>query len=327
MNTSPNAYEELVATGRLGDEGVRLLYRTIRHVARARNFPPPSGRERWSFDDVAETAAEFYAGTNALPRLISLAEKADDLDSFTRLLNRTVLNHLRAQARQTTTGRLIRRLKDLLAAHEQIVVIPDGHPAAGALTLRGNDLDTVWNGRHQDLVQAAYSVDDIPLVRWREDSERDAPVADGASLVRISLTVLEAAGGSLRWADLARVVADRFGLGDVPYMLDTDDTSFERHVAMPDPVDELLTEMSVPAAAAAVLAQLTDTEQIVLAVMERSTSEIAEATGLPRSTANHKKNRVQELILRILEGEELGEQIFTKARDLAGARFGIEISH
>src|SRR5262245_47764996 len=105
------AWEELRNDGAFGTEATVELYRCVRAVARAGNFPPPDGHAAWSVDAVAETAHVVFTDARGPQRLVELAVKAYDDASFRRLLEQVVRNFLRDQARATAKGRLIRRLR------------------------------------------------------------------------------------------------------------------------------------------------------------------------------------------------------------------------
>jgi hypothetical protein len=307
-----SARTELRETGQLGDDGVRLLYATVRSVARARNFPPPDGAARWTFDGVAEAAHDFLTGTNADLRLITLATASVTDDAFNRALFVTVLNHMRSVARRTTIGRLIRRLKTVLGENEGFQVRGD----RVALSVDGDDAEP-WHGRFEDLISAAWSVAEIPLVRWSPSAERSAPVADGPSLLQLSEAVLTGACGSLEWATLAQAISGRLGLGGPPVAVDL----AEAESSMRDPLPTPAVDLEIHEAALALLRELTDREQAVLATLGETVTAIADQTGLARSTAAWVKTRVIEILQQRLASEPLGEEIYTTAQTLAQARF------
>ena len=107
------ALEEFRESGKLGPEGVKLLYETVAAVARFGRFPPPYRYASWESDSVAEVAHDFISGERSLERLAHLYVLATDERSLELLLQEAVRNFLRSQARRTERGRLIRRLQDV----------------------------------------------------------------------------------------------------------------------------------------------------------------------------------------------------------------------
>lgn len=314
-----SAWSELRDTHALGREGAEQLYITVRVVARARHFPPPEGYDRWNLDAVAEVAHDFLTGTRATERLVELASNATDEDSFSRLLSQAVLNHLRGVARQTAVGKLIIRLKQLLT-EPNYRVESAGVPGAGNITLAAAAPGALWNGDPAPLLRAAYTVPDVHLVRWRPDSRREPPLADGESLSRVAHAVLEAAAGSMRFADLALIVGARFGLSHTPAVtaLDTIDLTPDELGAGPE------NSILIEDAARSVLGQLSDRDQLVLAWLGEPLSVVADRTGLPRSTAAFAATRLRQHLEVLLADEDDGEAVLTSARAQVRRSLGLE---
>ena len=314
-----SAWSELRETHALGRAGAEQLYITVRAVARAHHFPPPEGYERWTLDAVAEVAHDFLTGARATERLVELAANATDDDSFSRLLSRAVLNHLRGVARQTAVGKLIIRLKQLLTEPEYRVESA-GVPGAGNITLAVAEPGALWSGDPAPLLRAAYRVSDVHLVRWRPDTRREPPLADSESLSRVAHAVLEAAAGSMRFADLALIVGARFGLSDTPAVtgIDTIDLTPDELGAGPE------TEVLIEDAARTMLGQLSDRDQLVLAWLGEPLSVIADRTGLPRSTAAFAATRLRQHLETLLSDESDGEAVLTYARTQVRRSLGLE---
>jgi len=314
-----SGWSELRDSHALGREGAEQLYVTVRAVARAHHFPPPVGYERWTLDAVAEVAHDFLTGPRATERLVELAANATDEDSFGRLLSRAVLNHLRSIARQTAVGKLVIRLKQLLTDPD-FRVEAAGVPGAGNVTLAGCEPGVLWNGDPAPLLRAAYAVTDVNVVRWRPDSRREPPLADADSLTRVAHAVLEAAAGSMRFADLATIVGARFGLSGLPAVtaLDTIDLTADELGAGPE------AGIVVEDAAQTLLGQLSDRDQHVLAWLGEPLSVVADRTGLPRSTAAFAATRLRQHLEVLLSGEQEADAILMTARTHVRAALGLD---
>lgn len=314
-----SGWSELRDMHALGRAGAEQLYTTVRAVARAHHFPPPADYDRWTLDAVAEVAHDFLTGPRAVERLIGLAASATDEDSFARLLSTAVLNHLRGTARQTALGKLVIRLKQLLTG-EGFRIENTGVPGTGNVSLTGTEPGTLWNGDPAPLLRAAYTVTDVHLVRWRPDSRREPPLADADSLIRVAHAVLAAAAGSMRFADLASIVGARFGLSNLPVVtgIDTIDLTADERGAGPE--SGVLSED----AAHALLGQLSDRDQLVLAWLGEPLSVVADRTGLPRSTAAFAATRLRQHLEALLSGEPDAEAIVMTARARVRDALGLE---
>ena len=314
-----SGWSELRDSHALGREGAEQLYMTVRAVARAHHFPPPDEYERWTLDAVAEVAHDFLTGPRATERLIELAVSATDEDSFARLLSRAVLNHLRGIARQTAVGKLVIRLKQLLTGPE-FRVEARGVPGAGNVTLAGSEPGALWNADPAPLLRAAFAVTDVNVVRWRPDSRREPPLADAGSLTRVAHAILQAAAGSMRFADLATVVGARFGLSALPAGtgIDTIDMTADEIGAGPE------FEVVIDDAARTLLGQLNDRDQQVLAWLGEPLSVVADQTGLPRSTAAFAATRLRQHLEVVLSGEEHAEAILMAARSQVRDALGLQ---
>jgi hypothetical protein len=323
-----SAWEEL-RLGRLGPDFARLLYRCARTAGRAHNFPPPDGRHGWTAEAAIETGHEFLRSANVKRRLTEMALLADDDDQLARILTQSIVNFLRERARQTAQGRLIRRLREVLQADGLFTVVPAGVPGAGNVMLTGAATTEPFGGRESDLITAAFAVENVTVVRWRPEARRDGPMSDRDSLIRMATAVLESAGASMRWSELAAVIGARFGIdpGTVPATVPVDDlderlTSANAHLSTESalPGQELLRQ----AAAQAILDQLTDRERLVLAWLDFPVRTIADRTGFAVSTAGVLKQRVTDRLRIMLADEPDAEEIALACRDLAADQLGVD---
>ena len=310
-------WDELRETGAFGDEATMLLYRCVRAVARFGGYPPPEDSPRWDLDAIEATAHAVFASGRGPARLVELASRATTEADFARLLEAVVRNHLRDQARRTSKGRLMRRLDDLLDVDDRFTRVGAGTEGAGNVTLSDGSLSGVFGGRHEDLVAAAYGTSGVRLLRWREDARRQPPIADRDSLLRVCEAVLRAAGASMRLSALADVVADRFALGASPVTAgrDTEPWPAELDNAGPSaPADE---QAIVDAAAAAIVAQMTPSERLVLANLDQTVREMADRTGMSKSTAALAATNLRIRLAGLLIDDEHAEQILRQAMALA----------
>jgi hypothetical protein len=329
------AWEELRDDGHFGDEASLLLYRCVRTVARFGGYPPPQGSQMWDMDAVQSVAHAVFAAGRGPARLVELAIRASSEAEFTRVLEAVVRNHLRDLARDTTKGKLIRRLRHVLDSDDRFATVPDGAEGAGFVTLADGTLSGVFGGRHDDLVAASYGAPGVTLLRWRADTRREPPVADRDSLVSVCETVLRAAGAAMRLPDLAQVVADRFAVGAAPLGAGRDTEPW--HAAHePDwepgtPASTGSAGAAMPAdraviveeAARSLISQLDLRERLVLGHLAAPTvRDMAEATGIPRSTvagiATSLRSRLSVALSdATLAEDDLAEAVLSRAMALA----------
>jgi hypothetical protein len=286
------AYEEFARSGRLGEEGARLLYATVAAVVRVHGYPPPHGHSTWGPDAVEAVAHDFLTSPNAERRLGQLFISAVDGASFARLLGTAVLNHLRSEARRTMIGRLIRRLNDVLAGSPEFrrTLGSGGGEAWWTLAEGIDDAGVSDPGR---LLQAAAEVREVQVPRWSDAARRQPPDADRESLTRLARRVLEVAGGALPVSELARAIAPRLGLGPLPLAADIDvhdlaDTVAASENGIQGALDAIRAEE--------LFASLTERERLVLAYSDEPVREFAPKIGLAKSQAATARQRLVEFL-------------------------------
>lgn len=311
------AWTELLENSGIGNDGARELYRTVRSVVFAHNFPPPPGYGRWTVDAVIEATHEFLTSPNAGERLAYLALTADSEASFQRLLDTAVANYFRSEGRRTAVGKIVIRLRELLDSEHGFAIVPAGTPGAGNVTLGDAEPDRVWDGDGSGLLAAAYAVDDVTVVRWRADSRREPPLSDAGSLRAVSAAVLAAARGSMRFGDLAAVVGRRFGLGPTALVTPTDELDLVADSGTGDIA--AAGSDDIASAAAELLAGLPPRERLVLAWLGEPLRVIADRTGLARSTAGWVATRLRADLADTLRGEPDSAAIVVEAQRLARA--------
>jgi hypothetical protein len=299
--------EELRADGRLGPEGARLLYRTVRAVVVGHGFPPPGGRAAWTGEAVAETAHDFLADGRTPKRLAHLLVEAVDDDSFRRLLRRMVLNFLRDGGRRTEIGRLMLRLRDVLGRNEEFV---SGGGDSWRLEKQPAVPSTVPPAT---LVDAAAGEPHVDVPRWSPQTRRRAPAADAASLERLCRRVLEAAAGTVALDELARAVAPRLGLTPLPLAEPVDDRDPFDRVAGPQATDAVLDSLR----AVEIFTILSRRERLLLASAGTPVRELRSVIGVGPSQAAELQGRLRALLAAELADDENYEAVFFHLVDQA----------
>lgn len=279
-----SAFDELASTGRLGDDGARMLYGAVRAVGKGRGFPPPTGHTSWTKDAVIEAAHTFLASERTPSRLAYLRLHASDEQSMERLLNTMILNHLRDMARRSELGRLIRRINTVLADDPRF--IRDGD--RWTLTTGPTTPSTVPAAQ---LGAVGDGIKSITVPRWSDKTARAHPHADAPSIALLCHAVLEAANGSLSTADLGRAIANRVGLRRSPIvnLLDVPEPADESHSTLIDANDDLI-------AARAVFDTLTDRERRMMATLHVPLRDLYDVTGIKKSQASSVRTRAVAVV-------------------------------
>jgi hypothetical protein len=284
-------WQELRETGALGPAGVALLYELVRKAVAVKNLPAPDGQRNWPPDALVEVAHDVFAHRKGPERLLSLANRSTDEDSFRNQLYTLVANDLASRNRRTERGRLHDRLGDVVDGMADV-------EHDGRLIRLTGCYELHREARFDELVAAASTV--APVVpAWNPLSPHTPPVADRASLDAMIRAVLRTAGGWISRGDLTAVLAVRLGVHDAP--VHRDDEGWERiaPVSYADPA----AQVGKLDAADRLLAGLNPQEQMVLPYLDDSATEIAKATGLGRTTAYKAAERARFKVKQALDGD------------------------
>jgi stage V sporulation protein SpoVS len=304
-----SALAELRTTGRLGTHGAQALYRTVRAVAVARNFPPPDGRAAWDTDGVAEVAHDFLADGRTPRRLVHLVVHATDDDSFDRLLHRMVLNWLRDRGRRTEIGRLMLRLRDVLGDDDAFVDCGSDRWRLASQPNVPSSADPAA------LVTAAAAEPDVDVPRWSPDARRKPPAADAPSLRRLCTRALDAAAGTVALDELARSIAPRLGVALVAIVHAVDDHDPLDAVPSPHHADASLDAMR----AAEIFTLLHERERLLLSEPGTPVRALREVIGVGPSQAAEIQARLRAVIATELEGDDDYESVLFHLVDHAKA--------
>jgi hypothetical protein len=180
------------------DENVfaALVLRLAAQVARTQTFPHPHGYPRWTDPAVEELAAKVYKKTGK-GFALKILEQATSQESMERLLLATIRNFLIDEAKATETGKLRRRLENVLPSDPQKRFVFYTSPF-DAWALAGAP-DEVWQGDPEQLEEAARRVRGYTIDRWNEG---------GPTPRRVKEALWETSAGILSWTS-ARVEAQR----------------------------------------------------------------------------------------------------------------------
>jgi hypothetical protein len=292
-----SARSELLASGRLGEAGASLLYDIVGLVGVAHRFPPPDGSTSWDASAQQSVAHDFLGSPRAPKRLLDIAVRSVDDRSFEGQLEKAVLNHLRDEARSTDLGKLIVRVKELLRATDDFVVVPLAGEDRWAVDGAPSEPST----RPERELAAAIRGEDVVVPRWAS-STRDAPLADRETFVRLMRSVLLTACGSLTARDIAAVLATRLDHRRVPLTVELDSAEGLSEPADPtaDPASSTLSGLR----AADIFGVLSDRERIILANLDLNVRELALIIETGKSQAAQLRQRLTDRLTAELKDDE-----------------------
>jgi hypothetical protein len=258
--------EELLSSRRLGQAGAELLYKTVWLVAVGNGFPPPEGSANWDETAVAETAHDFVKDERGPKRLFDIAVRSVDDRSFERLLEAAVLNYLRDMARATDMGKLIVRVKEILRDEKDFETVP-GSPERWTLV---GGLTTPSTASPRELAVATVGVE-VVVPKWTSE-RRNAPLADRASFIRLMISVLTTAAGSLTAVDLAHALTARLDHRRTAYATNLD---IRERVSEPartsrNPATLIVAEMH----AIDIFNSLSDRERIIVTTLDKNVRDL-----------------------------------------------------
>ena len=258
--------EELLSSRRLGQVGAELLYKTVWLVAVGNGFPPPEGSANWDETAVAETAHDFVKDERGPKRLFDIAVRSVDDRSFERLLEAAVLNYLRDMARATDMGKLIVRVKEILRDEKNFETVPRS-PERWTLADGPTRRSTASPG---ELAAATAGVE-VVVPRWTSE-RRHAPLADRASFIRLMISVLTTAAGSLTAVDLVHALTARLDHRRTAYATNLD---IREQVSEPartshNPATLIVAELH----AIDIFNSLSDRERIIVTTLEKNVRDL-----------------------------------------------------
>ena len=284
--------EEICAKQRIGPAGAAVLYQLVYAVAVARNFPPPPGFQQWDESAVTETAHDFLDGERGRRRMTDIALRSVDEPSFERILETAVLNFLRDISRRTDMGRLVVRVKDVLSEDPAFRPVAQDRWALA-------DGPAEPSTQPESVLSASIAGAEASIPQWNS-ARRAAPVADRASLVRLLLTVLTAAQGSLTPADMARTIATRLDHRRAPLSVELD---VLEGIAERSPATDPAEQASSRVRAAQIFDALDDRDRIMVAHYEMPVRELGDILALRRSQAAVRRQMLTTRLKNELEDD------------------------
>lgn len=286
-------WADLREDGTLGSTAVRLVYETVDAVRRFDRYPPPDGVDQWTDSAIQEFAHDFLFGDGGPERLAKLVATATSEDSFERVLEAAVRNEFRMRARRTDRGAVLRSLAHAVDRDGGIIVA-GATSTTRTWSLPEHEANPPYAGATDVLVEAAYAVPGVRRARWSSESSRRPPLAESDSLNRVLRAVLDRAAAPVSPRLIADVIVARFPL------------AVGGETELLDDLVPLEADTAARLLASEAWDQLTDNERLVVGVLDLPVREIADATGLSRSTAQRASTGARALLSAFLA--DVGDQ-------------------
>jgi len=286
------AWEEIRRTGAVGTLAAAAIYETVDAVRRFDRYPPPDGSDRWDDAAVHEVAHDFLSGEGGIARMARIVASASDEESFERVLEAAVRNHFRMAARRTDSGAVLRALTHAVD-NDPSVVIAGTTSTTRTWSLAAHADEPPHAGETAPLVDAAHAVPNVRRARWSRDSERRAPIAEPASLRNVIHAILEAAAAPVPPRLMLEVILARFPLAAPGPAIDLDDTI---RAATAQPESHIVAQE--------LWQQLSDNERLVVALLDLPVREVADMSGLSRSTAQRAVTSAKAAAAAFLEDSD-----------------------
>lgn len=268
-------------SGHLGEATARLVRDAARKVL---------SRNR---DEADELAQAFFADPKVRERIQKAAAVAADDDRYGALIYRTVRNFQVSEFRKTPRGKRQRSYADALRNSEEVETIQSG----GVIVAyrRVGDSGGTYDGPLAPLVDALRAEPPPQPASWSSE-KRDAPPAAPGETERLTLALLDAAGGPVTKQQLFNGL-DQV-MQPVPVEISLDDAlvaggeAVARAEVGEDAVAAVYGELS--GVQRRILAALIDTDG---AIREMTARKAEDALGIPKSTAD----RAIKALRRLLE--------------------------
>jgi hypothetical protein len=301
---------------------VAELRRVASGLVRYRGLPPslaPYGV--WNEEAEAEIfqswAADRLIGESQLQGLL---DRAPTLESFRRLAERSLRQHVLNQRDRSQAQNLYWRLKEMLDEDD------DFYSFIGATRPQ----DVWWGlsdwrsappsqfaGDDERLLAAVWGLGEFAIIRYRPDARKLSPLLSTPELKRVLVSLFAAVQALLTLSRIIRALERRFGLGEVQLEGLEEPEAQAATAAEGDPV---LLEESALALITALTSRQADvlvaTEGAVLEEDGETLDEIAARLGCSVGTVVNEQRRVAALLDRHSENDDERRLVLRKVLDL-----------
>lgn len=297
------ARSAFIRTGRIDPGLLVLLRRVAQHFVRRGGMPPiysPTGQ--WNAEAEQELLADWLEARLVKGQLARILHDAATPSAFARIAETALRRHAINRLERSQAGNLFVRLRKMLPEDNELVMVQgavrDQDKAWGLASWGGPR--SVWAGRDQDLVSAAWGLGHFDTVTYRDDARKLSPLLGSDDLRRFVHGMLAAVGSALTLSQFVRALVLRFELE--PVALEQLSEESDQLRASDPPFDE---QVAARQAAFAAIAELTRRQVEVLRwqLGRASTRDIAKELGISVGTVSSEQKTIGSVLRRVSDPE------------------------
>ncbi|MEK2495165.1 hypothetical protein WN990_37050 [Kitasatospora purpeofusca] len=300
------AFEELTSTGEVGPHTLELLRRLGRQAAHSLGVPPPEDYSKWDQDAVDDVLAQMLDREDSETFIVGCVIQATDPASLERLFFASIRYFLIDQAKMTDRGKLRRRFASRLTNDSRFV--PVQMATSPGWTMAAHPDKAVWQGDLDELIDVAYRVRDVRLVRWNTSGPTPADTVH--AMMAVLTAVLDTAGGAVREEDLAKVLEARFvllqPLTSVPLFASDGSTAVDPVAPATD-----VTVAGLHARAQQIWDSMTPQERAVLHCLHRPPKAAAAVLGVGPAQARAIMDGLKESLRLALADDDAAQDVLS----------------
>jgi hypothetical protein len=285
--------EEIDRTGNIGPVGFGFILSRIPMVAKAGNFPPPSGHSSWTKGAAADWFSDEFLPRKGVEFALKIRVNAVNDESFEKITWRAISNALKDEAKATSVGKLRSRMRGLLADVVGVVDATSLYAGKPAWTLDSFG-DQIYAGDHAELLEAP-ALRSIGMIASL-NTAGPTSAENAGKLISATRILLEIAGGALTDQVLASLLVVLFELETVEAFVirdnDMESEPISSTKAAPDDRAQILEGANV------VWGALSHDERLAVPYLDGKIDDLARAVphiGAPAEFAEELKVKLKNL--------------------------------
>lgn len=294
---------------------VAELRRVTSRLVRFRGLPPsyaPYGV--WNGEAEEEIFQSWATERLVRGQLQALLDRAANLDSFRRLAERSLRQHVLNRRERSQAQNLYWRSAELLdsdAEFERFIDAVRPQDVWWGLTAWRDQPRPQFGGDDARLLGETWALGDFELIRYRPDARKLSPLLSTAELKRFLVSLLERVQALLTLSRIMRALERRFDLGEI--QLGPLETPEAEAAAAVEPEEIVLEETAL-----AVIAEMTARQVEVLVGTDagETIDDMSERLSCSVGTVVNEQRRVGAIIDRHSETDEQRAVVLRKVLDV-----------
>lgn len=295
---------------------VAELQGVVARLVRFSGLPPSAAPYGVWNKEAEQEVLQSWATERLIARgqLQALLDQAANLESFRRLAERSLRQHVLNRRERSQAQNLYSRSRELLDEDEyfaEFIGAARPQDAWWGLAAWRNDPRSPFTGDDDRLLGELWALGDFALIRYRSDARKLSPLLSTQELKRLLGELFDRVQALLTLSLMMRAVERRFDLGDVP--LESLDTPEAEAVGSEDSDEVVLEETAL-----AVVAELSARQVEVLLGKEagETMDETSERLGCSVGTIDNERRRAAAVLDRHSEDGYQRAIVLKKVLDL-----------